>query len=119
LGWGAAGGLIPLQLIHDNFKYSGTDDPCYVSSDGLDRIRKDSEVRLKIVGTCIENTEIVRALSLRDSSLQLQHRTTAHRHRSQGEARVSLVVKVRWPCGIHPLSITTSLNRPLHLSHPL
>ena len=25
-----------------------------------DRIRKDSEVRLMIVGTCIENTEIVR-----------------------------------------------------------
>ena len=49
------------QLIHDNFKYSGTDDPSYVSSDGLDRIRKESEVRLKIVGTCIENTEIVRA----------------------------------------------------------
>ena len=71
------------QLIHDNFKYSGTDDPSYVSSDGLDRIRKDSEVRLKIVGTCIENTEIVRAfppLSLPlpgSHSCSWQHRSTA------------------------------------------
>lgn len=95
------------QLIHDNFKYSGTDDPSYVSSDGLDRIRKDSEVRLKIVGTCIENTEIVRTLPAATlsplPSTPLQHCTTAvciavARH---GEGRVRQVVRLK-ACRVSP-----------------
>jgi DNA-directed RNA polymerase II subunit RPB7 len=33
--------------------------PCFVSEDGALRIEKDSEVRLKIVGTRVDAAEIV------------------------------------------------------------
>lgn len=58
-------------LIPNDFKFSSIDEPSYVSSDGMDRIRKDSEVRLKIVGTCIENTEIKCIGSIKEDYLGL------------------------------------------------
>mmetsp|Transcript_15779 Transcript_15779/g.34210 ORF Transcript_15779/g.34210 Transcript_15779/m.34210 type:complete len:173 (-) Transcript_15779:210-728(-) len=58
-------------LIPNDFQFCSVDEPCFQSSDGLDRIRKDSEVRLKIVGTCIENTEIKCIGSIKDNYLGL------------------------------------------------
>ncbi len=37
----------------------GSTPPCFISEDGTVRIEKDSEVRLRIVGTRVDATEIV------------------------------------------------------------
>jgi len=65
---GRAGGVRDArrQGIPNEFKFSSVDEPCWVSSDGMDRICNDCEVRLKIVGTVIDNTEIVRSMRMAD-----------------------------------------------------
>jgi len=49
------------QLIPEDLAFDALDEPCYVSSDQAVRIQKDSEVRLRIVGTRNDANEIVRA----------------------------------------------------------
>lgn len=58
-------------LIPKDYKFASIDEPCYSTDDGIDIIKKDSEVRLKIVGTCIENTEIKCIGSIKEDYLGL------------------------------------------------
>lgn len=58
-------------MIPADYQFSSVDDACYISIDGMERIRKDSEVRLKVMGTCIENTEIKCIGSIKEDYLGL------------------------------------------------
>nr|GMC84846.1 DNA-directed RNA polymerase ii subunit rpb7 [Ipomoea batatas] len=48
-----------VQLIPDDMEFQSGDAPNYTTSDGSVKIQKDSEVRLKIIGTRVDATEIV------------------------------------------------------------
>lgn len=47
------------HLIPQDFAFASTDEPCFVSGDESVRIIKGAEVRLRIVGTRVDATEIV------------------------------------------------------------
>ncbi|XVF68847.1 hypothetical protein PTKIN_Ptkin11bG0034000 [Pterospermum kingtungense] len=47
------------HLIPDDMEFQSGDMPNYTTSDGSVKIQKDSEVRLKIIGTRVDATEIV------------------------------------------------------------
>ncbi|KAF2311908.1 hypothetical protein GH714_027300 [Hevea brasiliensis] len=47
------------HLIPDDMEFQSGDMPSYTTSDGSVKIQKDSEVRLKIIGTRVDATEIV------------------------------------------------------------
>ncbi|KAB5521298.1 hypothetical protein DKX38_025617 [Salix brachista] len=47
------------HLIPDDMEFQTGDMPNYTTSDGSVKIQKDSEVRLKIIGTRVDATEIV------------------------------------------------------------
>nr|GMC86934.1 DNA-directed RNA polymerase ii subunit rpb7 [Ipomoea batatas] len=47
-----------VQLIPDDMEFQSGDAPNYTTSDGSVKIQKDSEVRLKIIGTRVDATEI-------------------------------------------------------------
>ncbi|KAJ3708083.1 hypothetical protein LUZ61_011788 [Rhynchospora tenuis] len=47
------------HLIPDDMEYQAGDMPNYTTSDGSVKIQKDCEVRLKIMGTRVDATEIV------------------------------------------------------------
>ncbi|KAK0604803.1 hypothetical protein LWI29_019623 [Acer saccharum] len=46
------------HLIPDDMEFQSGDMPNYTTSDGSVKIQKDSEVRLKIIGTRVDATEI-------------------------------------------------------------
>ncbi|KAI4303735.1 hypothetical protein MLD38_039332 [Melastoma candidum] len=46
-------------LLPDDMEFQSGDVPNYTTSDGSVKIQKDSEVRLKIIGTRVDATEIV------------------------------------------------------------
>ena len=48
------------HLIPEDFAFAATDEPCFVSADEAVRIIQGAEVRLRIVGTRVDATEIVR-----------------------------------------------------------
>ncbi|KAM7496496.1 hypothetical protein LguiA_020910 [Lonicera macranthoides] len=50
------------HLIPDDMEFQTGDMPNYTTSDGSVKIQKESEVRLKIIGTRVDATEIVRLL---------------------------------------------------------
>ncbi|MBA0635563.1 hypothetical protein Godav_026070, partial [Gossypium davidsonii] len=50
------------HLIPDDMEFQSGDMPNYTTSDGSVKIQKDSEVRLKIIGTRVDATEIVHTL---------------------------------------------------------
>ncbi|KAK7273559.1 hypothetical protein RIF29_14615 [Crotalaria pallida] len=47
-----------IKLIPDDMEFQSGDIPNYTTSDGSVKIQKDSEVRLKIIGTRVDATEI-------------------------------------------------------------
>ena len=47
------------HLIPQDFAFASTDEPCFVSGDEAVRIIQGAEVRLRIVGTRVDATEIV------------------------------------------------------------
>lgn len=47
------------QLIPEEYEYNTLGDPSYVSSDETQKIQERTEVRLRIVGTKMDQTEIV------------------------------------------------------------
>jgi DNA-directed RNA polymerase subunit E'/Rpb7 len=49
------------HLIPEDFEYSQLDDPAFVSGDEEVRIQAGTEVRLRIVGTRTDASEIVRS----------------------------------------------------------
>eukprot|EP01089_Gocevia_fonbrunei_P020815 TRINITY_DN7835_c0_g1_i1.p1 TRINITY_DN7835_c0_g1~~TRINITY_DN7835_c0_g1_i1.p1 ORF type:complete len:171 (-),score=25.13 TRINITY_DN7835_c0_g1_i1:32-544(-) len=55
--------LIPADMTFD------AEESCYSSSDGSDQISKDDEVRLKIVGSRVDATEIFAVGSIKDDYL--------------------------------------------------
>eukprot|EP00249_Psilotum_nudum_P010133 c22353_g1_i1 orf=169-702(+) len=57
------------HLIPDDMEFQSGDIPCYATSDGSVRIQKDSEVRLKIVGTRVDATEIFCIGTIKDDFL--------------------------------------------------
>ncbi|XP_056688946.1 DNA-directed RNA polymerase II subunit RPB7-like [Spinacia oleracea] len=46
------------HLIPDDMEFQSIDTPTYSTSDGLVKIQKDTEVRLKIIGTRVDTEEI-------------------------------------------------------------
>ena len=48
-----------MQLIPEDFEYSCEGDPCYVSQDEMQKITEGADVRLRIVGTKMDHSEIV------------------------------------------------------------
>lgn len=59
------------HLIHDDMKFMPGDVNSYQTEDGTTRISKDSEVRLKIVGTRVDATEIFCIGTIKDDFLGL------------------------------------------------
>lgn len=59
------------HLIPDDMEFQSGDVPCYATSDGSVRIQKDSEVRLKIVGTRVDVTEFFCIGTIKDDFLGL------------------------------------------------
>jgi DNA-directed RNA polymerase subunit E'/Rpb7 len=49
------------HLIPEDFEFNTAHEPCYISSDGEQKIVPGSEVRLRIVGTRVDAHEIVSA----------------------------------------------------------
>jgi len=47
------------HLIPEDFEFDTTNDPCYVTADGDQKIVSGCEVRLRIVGTRVDANEIV------------------------------------------------------------
>ncbi|GKA09510.1 DNA-directed RNA polymerase II subunit RPB7 [Tanacetum coccineum] len=52
------------HLIPDDMEFQSGDMPNYTTSDGSVKIQKDSEVRLKIIGTRVDATEIVKTINM-------------------------------------------------------
>lgn len=48
------------HLIPEEFEFDTTNDPCYITADGEQKITPGGEVRLRIVGTRVDANEIVR-----------------------------------------------------------
>ncbi len=50
------------HLIPDDFEFVGDDEPCYVSDDGTLKIQEGAHVRVKIVGSRVDQQDIVRGV---------------------------------------------------------
>lgn len=59
------------HLIPQDFAFASTDEPCFVSGDEAVRIIQGAEVRLRIVGTRVDATEIVRWPSFPHSGMDM------------------------------------------------
>ncbi|XP_021981732.1 DNA-directed RNA polymerase II subunit RPB7 isoform X2 [Helianthus annuus] len=57
------------KLIPDDMEFQSGDMPNYTTSDGSVKIQKDSEVRLKIIGTRVDATEIFCIGTIKDDFL--------------------------------------------------
>ncbi|KAB2633767.1 DNA-directed RNA polymerase II subunit RPB7 [Pyrus ussuriensis x Pyrus communis] len=57
------------HLIPDDMEFQTGDMPNYTTSDGSVKIQKDSEVRLKIIGTRVDATEIFCIGTIKDDFL--------------------------------------------------
>ncbi|URD89521.1 DNA-directed RNA polymerase II [Musa troglodytarum] len=57
------------SLIPDDMEFQSGDMPNYTTSDGSVKIQKDSEVRLKIIGTRVDATEIFCIGTIKDDFL--------------------------------------------------
>ncbi|URD89522.1 DNA-directed RNA polymerase II [Musa troglodytarum] len=57
------------HLIPDDMEFQSGDMPNYTTSDGSVKIQKDSEVRLKIIGTRVDATEIFCIGTIKDDFL--------------------------------------------------
>ncbi|CAB4281619.1 unnamed protein product [Prunus armeniaca] len=57
------------HLIPDDMEFQSGDMPNYTTSDGSVKIQKDSEVRLKIIGTRVDATEIFCIVTIKDDFL--------------------------------------------------
>lgn len=57
------------HLIPDDMEFQAGDMPNYTTSDGSVKIQKDSEVRLKLIGTRIDATEIFCIGTIKDDFL--------------------------------------------------
>ncbi|KAK9279585.1 hypothetical protein L1049_013264 [Liquidambar formosana] len=57
------------HLIPDDMEFQSGDAPNYTTSDGSVKIQKDSEVRLKIIGTRVDATEIFCIGTIKDDFL--------------------------------------------------
>ncbi|XP_026392284.1 DNA-directed RNA polymerase II subunit RPB7 isoform X2 [Papaver somniferum] len=57
------------KLIPDDMEFQSGDIPNYTTSDGSVKIQKDSEVRLKIIGTRVDATEIFCIGTIKDDFL--------------------------------------------------
>ncbi|GLT83508.1 hypothetical protein SLE2022_017940 [Rubroshorea leprosula] len=57
------------HLIPDDMEFQYGDIPNYTTSDGLVKIQKDTEVRLKIIGTRVDATEIEEGVDIIANSL--------------------------------------------------
>ncbi|KAI3994835.1 hypothetical protein MKX01_037386 [Papaver californicum] len=57
------------HLIPDDMEFQSGDIPNYTTSDGSVKIQKDSEVRLKIIGTRVDATEIFCIGTIKDDFL--------------------------------------------------
>ncbi|XP_031742311.1 DNA-directed RNA polymerase II subunit RPB7 isoform X2 [Cucumis sativus] len=57
------------KLIPDDMEFQSGDVPNYTTSDGSVKIQKDSEVRLKIIGTRVDATEIFCIGTIKDDFL--------------------------------------------------
>jgi DNA-directed RNA polymerase subunit E'/Rpb7 len=53
------------HLIPEDFSFVSTEEPCFVSSDEAVRIIAGAEIRLRIVGTRVDATEIVSTNSIK------------------------------------------------------
>ena len=51
--------FVSVHLIPDDFEYSQVDEPAFVSADEEVRIQQGTEVRLRVVGTRTDASEIV------------------------------------------------------------
>ncbi|CAN6849480.1 unnamed protein product [Brassica oleracea] len=58
-----------LQLIPDDMEFQAGDMPNYTTSDGSVKIQKECEVRLKIIGTRVDATEIFCVGTIKDDFL--------------------------------------------------
>lgn len=58
--------FVSVHLIPDDMSFTQGDLNCYATDDGSLRIQQDSEVRLKIVGTRLDATEIFCIGSIKD-----------------------------------------------------
>ncbi|PWA60293.1 hypothetical protein CTI12_AA294020 [Artemisia annua] len=61
--------MLNVQLIPDDMEFQSGDMPNYTTSDGSVKIQKDSEVRLKIIGTRVDATEIFCIGTIKDDFL--------------------------------------------------
>ena len=61
--------IFVVQLIPDDMEFQSGDVPNYTTSDGSVKIQKDSEVRLKIIGTRVDATEIFCIGTIKDDFL--------------------------------------------------
>ncbi|KAI7982503.1 hypothetical protein LOK49_LG15G01328 [Camellia lanceoleosa] len=57
------------KLIPDDLEFQSGDMPNYTTSDGSVKIQKESEVRLKIIGTRVDATEIFCIGTIKDDFL--------------------------------------------------
>ncbi|GMP89487.1 hypothetical protein CsSME_00041038 [Camellia sinensis var. sinensis] len=57
------------KLIQDDMEFQSGDMPNYTTSDGSVKIQKESEVRLKIIGTRVDATEIFCIGTIKDDFL--------------------------------------------------
>lgn len=48
------------HLIPEAFEFVGDDEPCYVSDDGTLKIQEGAHVRVQIVGSRVDQQDIVR-----------------------------------------------------------
>jgi DNA-directed RNA polymerase II subunit RPB7 len=49
------------HLIPEDFEFQTTNEPCYVTADGDQKVLPGSEVRMRVVGTRVDANEIVSA----------------------------------------------------------
>ncbi|KMZ72818.1 DNA-directed RNA polymerase II subunit RPB7 [Zostera marina] len=61
--------FVSSHLIPDDVEFQTGDMPNYTTSDGSVKIQSDSEVRLKIIGTCVDATEIFCIGTIKDDFL--------------------------------------------------
>uniref|UniRef100_A0A452Z2F5 DNA-directed RNA polymerase subunit n=1 Tax=Aegilops tauschii subsp. strangulata TaxID=200361 RepID=A0A452Z2F5_AEGTS len=59
------------HLIPDDMEFQSGDVPNYTTSDGSVKIQKESEVRLKIIGTRVDATEIACVVLFANSNLDI------------------------------------------------
>ncbi|KAK4783757.1 hypothetical protein SAY86_018125 [Trapa natans] len=61
--------FVSSHLIPDDMEFQPGDAPCYATSDRTLKILKDSEVRLRIIGTQVDATEIFCVGTIKDDFL--------------------------------------------------